>query len=431
MSAFSTVSDDLSEASTADLLNVSTTDVLEDSIPIFTTMSGFSTDIGGGAGVGKRHNQDSGGTITIEFASTTVHAYIIGDGHGQEHGKTISEMTVHTAIQYLLDHPSEVVSEPISCLASLFAHVQSAVSPLFQAGGTTFTVILFNETDGTLTSGNTGDSAAILVSPSENLSHEMRTSYFDVPTAESTNSPEGMPLTNILHLTKDHNPEDPTELALLRETAMIDVREKLQGLLSPNHQIRRETQSLLLQEHEMRVSSMNDTQLAQLIATDSFCCNVVFHTQGSRPNIPIFNEDGTPCVLQGPSGLPGMYHKNVRGDWASMTTSPFNEIAMSRSLVDKLVVSSLPTIQQFSLRSLPSGSTVCIVSATDGVWDNWLDADVAKFVLDASCMAVLSTSDGAQRVADSFIGRNDVYARRNFKGGRDNATAFVIYIKRA
>jgi serine/threonine protein phosphatase PrpC len=411
--------------------STSTTDVLDGLIPIFTTMRGFSTDIGGGAGFGKRHNQDSGGTITIEFAGKTVDAYITGDGHGKEHGKTISEMAVHTAIQYLYDHPSDVVYDPISCIASLFAHVQSVVSPLFEAGGTTFTVILFNKTDGTLTTANVGDSGAILVSPTDNLSDAMRTSYFDVPSAESTNSPEGTPLKKILHLTKDHNPENPTERALLQETVMIQVREKLQGLISPHYQIRAETQALLLPEHRVRVKSLNDKQVAELIGTDSFCCNVVFDTQGHQPNIPIFNEDGTPSVPQGPSGLPGMYYKNVKSDWASLATSPFNKLAMTRSLVDKYCVSSLPTIQQFSLSSLPSGSTVCIVSATDGVWDNWLDASVSEFVLHESCMAALSTEGGAQRVADSFIVSNDVYAKENFEESRDNATAFVIYIKKA
>lgn len=420
MSAFSTSISGMPDASTADVLD-----------QIFTTMSGFSTDIGGGAGINKLHNQDSGSTATIEYAGQTVEAYIIGDGHGQEHGKAISEMAVHTTIQYLLDHPSEVVSDPISCLSSLFAHVQSTVSPLFEAGGTTFTVILFNKTDGTLTTANVGDSGAILVSPTDNLSHEMRTSYFDVPTAESINSPEGTPLTKILHLTKDHNPEDPVELALLRQTVLPVVREKLQGLLSPNHQIRIETQALLLPNYRMKVRSLNDPQIAELIATDSFCCNVVFHTQGSQPNIPIFNEDGTQRDLQEPSGLPGMYHKNVSRDWGSLATSPFNEIAMTRSLVDKHVVSSLPTIQQFSLSSLPSGSTTCIVSATDGVWDNWLDIDVSEFVLHESCMTALSNDGGAQRVADSFTKRNDLYAKRNFGNSRDNATAFVIYIKKA
>lgn len=423
MSAFSTSISGMPEASTAD--------VLDGSIRTFTTMSGCSTDIGGGAGINNLHNQDSRGTTTREFAGKIVKAFIIGDGHGQEHGKTISEMAVHTAIQYLLDYPSEVDYDPISCLSSLFAHVQSSLSPLFKVGGTTFTVILFNETDGTLTTANVGDSGAILVSPTDNLSHEMRTSYFDVPTAESTNSPEGTPLTKILHLTKDHNPEDPVEFALLRQTVLPVVREKLQGLLSPNHQIRIETQALLLPEHKARVRLLTDKQLAQLIATDSFCCNVVFHTKDSRPNIPIFNEDGTPRVPKGSSELPGMYHKNVSGDWASMATSPVNEIAMTRALGDKLVVSSLPTIQQVSLSSLPSGSTVCIVCATDGVWDNWLYASVSEFVFHKSCMAALLTEGGAQRIADYFILRNKKRGNENFGSNSDNATAFVIYIKKA
>jgi hypothetical protein len=56
---------------------------------------------------------------------------------------------------------------------------------------------------------------------------------------------------------------------------------------------------------------------------------------------------------------------------------------------------------------------LCIVLATDGVWDNWTYEDVTKFVIDPSCLgAVMSSSEGAQRVAKSFMQRNAVYSKR-------------------
>ena len=70
----------------------------------------------------------------------------------------------------------------------------------------------------------------------------------------------------------------------------------------------------------------------------------------------------------------------------------------------------------------------CIVLATDGVWDNWAYEDVTRFVMDSSCVqAVMQAPDGAQRVAQSFMQRNAVYARRNFGGQADNATGIVGY----
>jgi len=72
---------------------------------------------------------------------------------------------------------------------------------------------------------------------------------------------------------------------------------------------------------------------------------------------------------------------------------------------------------------------VCIVLATDGVWDNWAYEDVTRFVMDSSCLNAISAgADGAERVAKAFMQRNAVYAKRNFGGQADNATGIVVYL---
>lgn len=72
---------------------------------------------------------------------------------------------------------------------------------------------------------------------------------------------------------------------------------------------------------------------------------------------------------------------------------------------------------------------ICLVLATDGVWDNWTYEDVTKFVLDPSCVgAVCSGADGGHRVAVSFMQRNGIYAKRNFGAQADNATGIVAYM---
>lgn len=79
-----------------------------------------------------------------------------------------------------------------------------------------------------------------------------------------------------------------------------------------------------------------------------------------------------------------------------------------------------------------ASSTLCLVLATDGVWDNWLYEDVNKFVMDPSCLgAVGAGADGAKRVTISFMQRNALYAKRNFGSSADNATGIVMYISRA
>jgi len=77
----------------------------------------------------------------------------------------------------------------------------------------------------------------------------------------------------------------------------------------------------------------------------------------------------------------------------------------------------------------PETPLLCLILATDGVWDNWTYEDANRFVLDASCInAVKSDPGGARRVAASFMTRNAVYAKRNFGAQADNATGIVLYI---
>jgi serine/threonine protein phosphatase PrpC len=100
---------------------------------------------------------------------------------------------------------------------------------------------------------------------------------------------------------------------------------------------------------------------------------------------------------------------------------------------------------------------ISVVVATDGIWDNWVYDEVTRFVLDESCIQATlmyppdqwgselprgphcleagvvspspsSTLRGVQRVAMSFIKRNGVYAKKNFGGDADNATAVVLYL---
>lgn len=149
----------------------------------------------------------------------------------------------------------------------------------------------------------------------------------------------------------------------------------------------------------------------------------------------------------------------MRKEWASLVSTPVNArfqdaLAFTRSLGDLHLhtygVTHLPEIHRVDLlpifqalhqasSSITSpaatvadhiaSSTICVVIATDGVWDNWVYDDVAKFMLDQSCLTATSTGpDGAQKVMSSFMIRNAQFSKKNFGHQADNATGIVLYL---
>jgi len=190
------------------------------------------------------------------------------------------------------------------------------------------------------------------------------------------------------------------------------------------------------------------------------------HDKSKCPPVFEKNIDGTLCVTNS-----GSYYKNVRKEWASLVSTPpyarFQDaLAFTRSIGDLHLhtygVTHLPEIQKLDLdiifnrmletqllllppttvhqtsscidaqTSEIASNTLCLVLATDGVWDNWLYEDVNKFVMDASCLeAVASNTDGARRVTQSFMQRNSLFAKRNFGSSADNATSIIVYFSRS
>ena len=83
--------------------------------------------------------------------------------------------------------------------------------------------------------------------------------------------------------------------------------------------------------------------------------------------------------------------------------------------------------------STTSSSTVAIVLATDGVWDNFRYEDVCQFVMDPSCLQACvggMGAEGARRVTSAFMQRNAILSQRNFGSQADNATAIILYVSR-
>lgn len=163
--------------------------------------------------------------------------------------------------------------------------------------------------------------------------------------------------------------------------------------------------------------------------------DVSVEVKSDCPSVFGIAEDGTPSVIKEAP----YYVKNVKNDPAIYVTSPadakFKEsVASTRTMGDFFLntygVSAKPQIMTFDLaQCLEQTDTACLVIASDGVWDTWINDHVQKFVMDPSCLRAI-TNDlelGAQKVADAFIKRTVYYGQKYFKGNADNASAVVAY----
>jgi serine/threonine protein phosphatase PrpC len=74
--------------------------------------------------------------------------------------------------------------------------------------------------------------------------------------------------------------------------------------------------------------------------------------------------------------------------------------------------------------------TICVVLASDGLWDNFKYQEVQLFVMDNGCLKAIvdKPMNGAQLVVNSLMNRNATRGAKNFKEDRDNATTIVMYI---
>jgi hypothetical protein len=148
---------------------------------------------------------------------------------------------------------------------------------------------------------------------------------------------------------------------------------------------------------------------------------------------PIFDKDG----LKIPINISEISYCTVRGDFPSIISSPDRdyELAVTRSFGDFYLcqygLTWKPIYRVINIESLIlDDSCICVLVASDGVWDNWLYADVHDFIMHESCISSMMSSDsGSENVAKSFIQRNDIYAKSNFGKDRDNATVVLTFIK--
>lgn len=64
---------------------------------------------------------------------------------------------------------------------------------------------------------------------------------------------------------------------------------------------------------------------------------------------------------------------------------------------------------------IPLGTQlVCLVAASDGVWDNWMYGDVSAFFLDPARTAEVMETNSAEGVTEAFMQENARKANANF-----------------
>lgn len=426
---------------------------------VFSMQVGFDTDIGGG-----KENQDD----FLVFSKPALNVFVGGvfDGHGREVGKIAANAARASLLKFCEENIEELIADPVKSLIKAHEVSHSFIKQSFRLelegqgfeiqedekggylmkrklasnqswgcvhGGSSSTIVAIIGTN--MYIANVGDSSAILSSTSPALTHTCINHIVDSaisvtsPLVQMRGSMHSQYMTNhdaapvasdTLVVTAEHSPESPYEFYRLREFRARDEDSAQPALLvvydSPSHEKAR--------------------------------CNPVFQLNGQ----------GQAEVTNA-----GKYYKNVRKEWASLVSTPTkarfqDALAFTRSLGDLHLssygVTHLPEVHQVDLASIfalqsqhvaaaaaaasTSGDAtssssplpvLCLVIATDGVWDNWLYEDVTKFVLDASCLgAIKSDANGGKRVAQSLMNRNGVYAKRNFGAQADNATGIVLYI---
>ena len=391
----------------------------------YTLKYGSNTDIGGNL-----YNQDA--SCVVHFRSETFNksgsAFCIADGHGKE-GELAAKVGTTRLKELIKEGVDELVENPVAFLEFAFKDIQEEIKSkliekLTQAEyevemsergdvtarrfasqnftvvkcGTTFSVIVF--LDKKLFIANVGDSTGIL--------------YSDKPVFTKTATATATALENYIELTGDHSPENPLEYIRMRDFKCCEENPLLAEL-----------------------KCIYDNQCEQ----NKYNCTDVFN----------ISETGEPTVRPVDSSF-SFYNKNVRGEKATYVTDRhgINALSATRALGDFGLnaqgVSCNPEIQTIDLEaiftqikdmaiedtSIQETSILCFVLCSDGVWDNWIYDHVGKFVFDKSCISAIEKDkeNGAQRVTNSFMARNRMFAKKNFGNNSDNATGIVVYIEK-
>ena len=369
---------------------------------------GWDTDIGGSK---DKPNQDR--KILVPFVEHDGCLIGMADGHGTR-SEEVADLCEKMMIEMTETKMDRILINPVEFLEFAFDHIHSEIIKTYTCGTTFSLIIILGKK---MWIANVGDSTGILCAKHPIFKNSDLAFEKDVAIPEKmyeTKKADDDKLSNYIILTsEDHSPEDPEEYKRMR--AFMPSAE------NPNH-----AELLCVYDKQRRAKSL---------------CPQVFN----------ISEDGTPTVRPDDESFE-YYVKNVRREKATYVCGRHGENALAgtRSLGDielhNLGLTHKPIIRSMDLNKVfmdlraqvsataseedPDPMTVCVVLATDGVWDNWIYDHVQKFVMDKSCLKAIEKDKvlGAQRVCKSFMLRNQAAGKKHFGSGSDNATGIVLYI---
>ena len=431
----STINNTMSSDNEVKITEVETVFQLVENIknkPMLKVQLGHNTDIGG-----SRVNQDRHSVLT--FPEHDVYAIAVADGHSHETGHHIADITKNCLENLLKNRITELIENPVTFLefccdyiheeirkelvkkmeregykiyvdgAGVISKVKSG-REIYEdvKGGTTFSIVILIGKK--LYIANLGDSTGLLccktpiLKPS-NIKYEKDAAN---PTKVISSCDIDSSLSTYIELTREHSPENVEEYIRMRDFKCSDE--------NANH-------AELLCVYDDQHNSCKYT------------CPHVFN----------ISETGTPTVRE--DAAYKYYYKNLRKEKATYVCERYSNsvLSITRALGDykfqNLGVTNKPEIQSIDLEPIfqqidtakvekVDPMTVCVVLCSDGVWDNWQYDDVCKFVMDPSCLNAIAHDEekGAERVAESFMLRNNLFATRNFGNSADNATGIIMYI---
>jgi len=370
----------------------------------FKVQFGSDTDIGGGS-----QNQDT--FLIFSRPSEKIYVFAMIDGHGTELGSVAANTVRSCILDYMTNHFLEMKNNPVQTLNNIFVLSHNSIKDAFKAelirrkcaftetsdgyfvkngllilditGGATCSIIVI--VDDIIYIANVGDSSGVLFSNISCLNQQR-----DVHHVHDFAFPEGIKelhtnddSTNMLFLTADHSPCNMDEIKRINKNPP-----------------------------EKRVVLMYDKT------------NIIFEPSNKNTTHP------------------GGYYKNVRKEYGIVAMTPLSEpnrigLSMTRALGDFKLncfgISHLPEVRCIKLGDIMESHSslmpLCIVLATDGVWDNWKFEDVKDCVMNESCLKdITESSNGAQIATETFMEINNSYGEKNFGTSADNATCILIYI---
>jgi serine/threonine protein phosphatase PrpC len=393
----------------------------------------------------------------------------VADGHGQELGHIASNACVKSVTEFVDANLDKMVADTVLFLEECFAHAQAAIARTFidyyvdrgyevneeengritkrrfpthsftnASGGTMLTIAVLK--GGQLFIANVGDCNAQLCSETPVMTQDMLRYEKDV----SVVSQETHQVVDTVADTVANAAANAADTAahMFEDDEVSEVEDAIEDTVKETPV----TDSLVLTSDH---SPMNPKEYVRMrkfrpSEEDPLKAEMLFvYDEQETPKPfcqPVFTigEDGVPTVRD---DVP-YYYKNVCKERAAYVSVPANAylpdaLASTRSMGDFNIatygVSAKPEIQSIDLnRVLEHTGAVCVTMCSDGVWDNWLPEHVTKFMMDASCLGAVKTDveKGAQRVAKSFMKRNEMFAQKNFRGNADNAMCVVVYVSK-